>query len=118
MLALGMLIIPMGIVFGGHLAFGNFAALVFVVAGALGMHALLSLVTMLLAGEQPKLSPRTTLIFAAIGYASLLPMVIGPVDSQWWRLAGILPMLAGAHVIYMARAHLFNRGSATNALRG
>lgn len=118
MLALGMLIIPMGIVFGGHLAVGNFAALAFVIAGALGMHALLTVVGMLMSGQLARLSPRVILVFAAIGFAALLPMVVGPVSSPWWRLVGLLPLLAGAHVIYLARAQLFSHRPKNHVLPG
>jgi hypothetical protein len=109
LLFLGMFIIPMGLIFGPTLELGNLAALAMVVAGALGMHALLTVVSALMSGKRPKLSPRLILIFAAIGCVPLLPIVIGRVDSSWWRLVGLLPLLAGAHVIYLARAHLFEQ---------
>jgi hypothetical protein len=49
------------------------------------------------------------LIFAALGLASLLPLVVGSVDSFRWRLFGLLPILAGLHVMYLARSLLFKK---------
>jgi hypothetical protein len=76
-------------------------------AGVLGMAALFAVVAILIAGGQSVFSNRIILVFALAGFASLLPLVAGPVDSNWWRLVGLLPILAGLHVLYLARAHLF-----------
>ena len=116
LLVLGMIIIPMGIIFGPTLAYGNLAALAMVIAGALGMHALLTVVSMLLSGKRSKLSTRYILLFAALGLASLLPIVVGGVDAHWWRLVGLLPILAAAHVFYLARGYLFAHQPHNNSL--
>lgn len=39
--------------------------------------------------------------------ASLLALVVGSVDNYWWRIVGLLPMVATAHMFYLARGYLF-----------
>jgi len=57
-LLLGMLVIPLTLVFGPKVELGTPLALASVVAGTLGMHALLAVVSMIISGKPSKLSPR------------------------------------------------------------
>jgi hypothetical protein len=105
LLFFGLLFLPVSFVINPQL--GNLDALAMVVGGLCGIVGIVVVVAALLSDKRPRLSTATILVLAALGVASLLPLVVGSVDSLSWRLLGLLPILAGAHVIYLARSLLF-----------
>ena len=115
LLFLGLIVVLLGLVLHGLVPSAssgvfdahNLLPVAMLLAGVLGMAALFAVVGILIADGRPAFSVRVIRVFALAGIASLLPMVVGPVDSNWWRLVGILPIFAGLHVLYLARAHLF-----------
>ena len=109
---LGMIIIPLTLIYGPKYELGTLLALASVVAGTLGLYALLTVTTMIFSGKPSKHSPRVLLTFALIGLVPLLPLALGTTDSPWWRLVGLLPFVGAAHLIYLAREQLFMSSSA------
>ena len=107
LLILGLLIVLVSLVMDPSHAAGNLDGLAMVIGGILGLIGLGALLRTVFSGKPPRMSRRVILVFTALGMASLLPLVIGSVDILWWRLIGLLPMLAAAHLIYLARANLF-----------
>ena len=108
LLLLGAMIIPIGIVaaaFRGVFLAQYFLSVALIVAGVLGMVGLLALASLIGLGTPTRISNRAILALALTGAAALMPMVVS--DSQWWRLIGVLPILASLHLIYLARGQLF-----------
>jgi hypothetical protein len=105
MLFLGLIFLPVSFVMDPRL--GNLDGLAMIVGGLCGVIGISVVVAALMSGKKPQLSTRVILVLAAMGFASLLPLVVGSVDSFGWRLFGLLPILAGVHVIYLARSLLF-----------
>ena len=112
MLFLGLIFLPVSFIMEPRL--DNLDGLAMVVGGICGIVGIFVVVAALMSGKKPELSTRVILILAAMGFASLLPLVIGSVDSIRWRLFGLLPIAAGVHVIYLARSLLFAAPSATH----
>ena len=108
LLLLGLIVIPVSFLMDPRLEALGGAAMV--IGGLAGMTGIAIVVAALMSGTKPKLSTPVVLALAAMGFASLLPLAVGTVDSFGWRLIGWLPILAGAHVIYLARSLLFRSG--------
>ena len=106
LLILGLLIIPVSFVMDPRAS--NLDALAMIVGGICGMVGVFSIGTAVMSGKRPRISTPVIVIFATLGIASLLPIVVGSVDYDWWRLIGLLPILASLHLVYLARALLFN----------
>ena len=111
MLILGLIFVPVSFVMDPR--FGNLDGLAMIVGGLSGTVGISVVVAALMSGKRPRLSTRVILVLAAMGFASLLPLVIGSVDSFRWRVFGLLPIAAGVHVIYLARSLLFTGLPAT-----
>ena len=111
MLLLGLIFLPVSFVMGPR--FGNLGGLAMIVGGLSGTVGISVVVAALMSGKRPRLSTRVILVLAAMGFASLLPLVIGSADSFRWRLFGLLPIAASVHVIYLARSLLFTGLPAT-----
>jgi hypothetical protein len=111
MLFLGLVFLPVSFIMEPRL--DNLDGLAMVVGGACGMVGIFVVAAAFMSGRKPQLSTPVILILAAMGFASLLPLVIGSVDSFRWRLFGLLPIAAGVHVIYLARSLLFTAPPAT-----
>jgi hypothetical protein len=105
MLLLGLIFLPVSFAMAPRLE--NLDGLAMVVGGVFGIIGIFVVVAALMSDKKPQLSTRVILILVAMGFASLLPLVIGSVDSFRWRLIGLLPIVAGVHVIYLARPLLF-----------
>jgi hypothetical protein len=105
LLLLGLIFLPMSFVMAPRLE--NLDGLAMVVGGLCGVVGIAVIVAALMSGKSPRLPTRFVLVLAGLGGASLLPLVVGSVDSFGWRLLGLLPILAGVHVIYLARSLLF-----------
>jgi hypothetical protein len=104
-LFLGLLIIPVGFAMDPSLEV--LESLAMVIGGLCGMVGLSVVVAALISGKEPRLSTPVVLLLASLGFASLLPLVVDPGDSSNWRLIGLMPILGGLHVIYLARSILF-----------
>ena len=105
LLFLGLLIIPVSFLMEPRLETLDGPAMV--IGGLCGMVGISVVVSALMSGTKPRLSTPVVLVLAAMGFVSLLPLAIGSVDSFRWRVFGWLPILAGLHVIYLARSLLF-----------
>jgi len=105
LLFLGIMVIPNSFI--AHPDVQNLGTLVTVAGGLCGLVGALMLANLVVSGTPSRSTTRGILVLAAIGAASLLPIVVGAVDSFRWRLIGLLPILASLHLIYLARTHLF-----------
>ena len=75
--------------------------------GIAGLVALTNLLSWIMNPSSSFMGRWWTLAGAVVGGAALLPYTIGPVDSHWWRLVGLLPLICSAHLIYLGRDFLF-----------
>jgi hypothetical protein len=107
LLILGLIIIPASFAMEPRLE--NLHGPAMLVGGLCGVIGISFVVAALMSGKEPRLASPVVLILAALGLASLLPLVVGSVDSFRWRLFGLLPILAGLHVMYLARSLLFKK---------
>jgi hypothetical protein len=105
LLFFGLVFIPVSFLMDPRLE--NLDGPAMIVGGVAGVIGISIVVASLLSATRPKVSTPIALVLAALGCASLLPLAIGSVDSFRWRLFGWLPILAGLHVIYLARSLLF-----------
>jgi len=110
LLVLGLLIIPVAFVMDPRAS--NLDAVAMIVGGLCGLVGVFAVVRTLMSGKRSRISTPVIIVLAAFGFASLIPIVVGSVHSQWWRLIGLLPILASLHMIYLARAQLFSSRSA------
>jgi hypothetical protein len=85
---------------------GAFTVIVLVTAGIAGIVALANLLLWILSPWSHFLGRGWTLLGAGAGGAALL-YVYGTADSGWWWLAGSMPLLCAAHLMYLGRAFLF-----------
>ena len=112
MLALGVIMVPVQIWFLLSRAGedGTGAALTVLAWVAGGMGGVIALTNLMLWITTPRsifIGRGWTLAGAVAGGAALWPYAFGPVDSSWWRLAGLLPLLCAVHFIYLGRGFLF-----------
>ena len=77
------------------------------IGGIAGLVALTNLLSWIMNPSSSFIGRWWTLAGAAAGCAALLPYTIGPVDSHWWRLVGLMPLVCTAHLIYLGRDFLF-----------
>jgi hypothetical protein len=83
-----------------------------VVGGLAGIIALTNVLLRILSPPSNFLGRGWTLLGAFAGGAALMPVAIGPVDSDWWRIVGWMPLLCTFHLIYLCRGFLFARRQA------
>lgn len=112
LLALGLIMLPVQIWFlldraGEDGTTGALTVLALVVGGMAGVMALANLMFWITASRSSFLSRGWTLAGAVAGGAALWPYAFGPVDSTWWRLVGLMPLLCTVHLIYLGRDFLF-----------
>jgi hypothetical protein len=112
LLALGLIVLPVQVWFlldraGEDGTGGALTVLALVIGGMAGVIALANLIFWITASRSSFLSRGWTLAGAVAGSAALWPYVFGPVDSTWWRLVGLMPLLCAVHLLYLGRNFLF-----------
>ena len=112
LLGVGLIMAPVPIWFllnraGEDGTSGALAELALVIGGTTGIIALTNLMFWITAPRLSFLGRGWTLAGAVAGGAVLWPYAFGPVDSTWWRLVGLPPMLCAVHLIYLGRDFLF-----------
>jgi hypothetical protein len=111
LLILGVVIMPVSFIMEPRVS--NLDGLAMVLGGLCGLVGISAALAALMSGARSRLPTPVILVLAALGFASLLPLVVGSVDSFGWRIVGLLPILAGLHVVYLARAQLLRRAPTT-----
>jgi hypothetical protein len=107
-LLMGALLIPMQFVFLSHeplLWRGSASLMASVACGAIGLVTLLFVLGKLLFGGTAIRSPWVIFIGVALGMLPIVPMAVS--GDGWWRLFGALPLVASAHLLFLARGMLF-----------
>ena len=104
---LGLLFVPTVILSNPDIE--AFVLLAMIVAGAFGIAGVLALLDVLVSERPPRIPTRLIVVFASLGVASLLPLVIGSVGLPGWRLFGVLPLVGAAHLFYLTRSQLLGR---------
>jgi len=111
LLVLGLIMLPVQIWFllnraGEDGTGGALTVLALVIGGMAGVIALSNLMFWIATPRSSFLSRVWTLVGAVAGGAALWPYAFGPVDSAWWRLIGLMPLLCAVHLIYLGRDFL------------
>jgi hypothetical protein len=88
-----------------------------VVGGLAGNIALTNVLLRILSPPSHFLGRGWTLLGIFAGGAALLPLAVGDVDSNWWRIVGWMPLLCTLHLIYLCRGFLFARRQTSRASR-
>jgi hypothetical protein len=86
---------------------GTLALSAVTIGGIAGLVALTNLLSWIMNPSSSFIGRWWTLAGAVVGGAALLPYTIGPVDSHWWRLVGLMPLVCSVHLIYLGRDFLF-----------
>jgi hypothetical protein len=111
LLLLGVIMLPSQIYFlivnPEDDAIGALLLFALTIGGIAGLVALANLLWWIMNPSSSLFGRWWTLAGAAAGCAALLPYTIGPVDSHWWRLVGLMPLGCTAHLIYLGRDFLF-----------
>jgi len=77
-----------------------------VLAGCLGTVALVDVVSFLLNTNSKPMSPSITLIFMVLGVLAIVPYAFSEATGPF-RIGFVASMIATAHIVYLARQHLF-----------
>jgi hypothetical protein len=110
LLALGALLVPFQFVAINHepLLWRDSATLLGTVAcGAVGLATLSFVLVCLLFNGKRIGSPWLVCTGIALGALPIVPMALFG-DPWWWKLLGVLPLAATAHIVYLSRRALFS----------